>query len=744
MTRRLGLGAWTVVLVCLGSSARGSAQTPAPSTVPAAESAGRLSTDIPAVSQAPKIEAFLSGEPPQLPGRIVDFRQREPRDGKPATRDTSAYLSYDKDHLYVVFVCKDDLEGIRARFSKREAIKADDQVSVFLDTFHDRQRAYVFASNPLGIQADRVKTEGQDDDESFDTLWETEARLTSFGYVVKMTIPFQSLRFPGQPEQEWGIALSRRIQRLNEDVYWPLVSKRVQGVVPQFADARGLKRISPGANVQAIPYGVYTGVVNGDASSASRVDSRRLGMDAKVGLGSAFVLDATANPDFSEVETDDPQVTVNERFEVFFPERRPFFVENAGFFVTPVPLFFSRRILDPRGGVRLTGKSGPWVAAALAIEDRPTPEAAGATVFVGSLRRELGARAHLGALVTWRGEAARSNRVASVDGRWALGKTWALAGQAILTQVSPTASAAAGADARRAAGYLGEVTRNGRHLDLLGRYTDIPAEFAADLGFIRRRDIRQADGEAIYFFRPKRGPIVKYGPRVDTFVVWDHARELTDWRLRPRFEIELLRQTSVLVDYARSYERYRGVDFRKARSTAEFETEWTDWLALQAAIEWGTDVNRRPAAGLGPFLANRHATSFGLSLRPGRHVRFDETVLRTRLDATAGPGGTTSPVFDDLIFRSKLNLQFSRTVSVRGILDYEALDPGPALSSLRRRRQLGLDLLGTVQLNPGTALFVGYVNRYEPYVIDDNLSFVDDYRSVGQQVFVKLSWLFRY
>ena len=115
-----------------------------------------------------------------------------------------------------------------------------------------------------------------------------------------------------------------------------------------------------------------------------------------VGLGSAFVLDATVNPDFSEVESDSPQVTVNERFEVLFPERRTFFVENAGYFATPVPTFFSRRILDPGGGARLTGKAGSWLAAGLVMNDRETPDTDAATALVGTVRREFGARRRTG------------------------------------------------------------------------------------------------------------------------------------------------------------------------------------------------------------------------------------------------------------------------------------------------------------------------------------------------------------
>jgi hypothetical protein len=198
--------------------------------------------------------------------------------------------------------------------------------------------------------------------------------------------------------------------------------------------ARGLEQVSPGANLQVAPYGAFTGARAGTAAAGDVSTAKRLGLDAKVGLGSAFVLDAALNPDFSEVESDEPQVTLNERFEVLFPEKRPFFLENAGYFAAPIPVFFSRRIVDPRAGARVTGKAGPWVVAGLAMQDRATPDADAATAVAATVRREFGQVAHLGAVGTLRRAPTGNNAVVSVDGRWLLGDTWAVAGQVIRSQ----------------------------------------------------------------------------------------------------------------------------------------------------------------------------------------------------------------------------------------------------------------------------------------------------------------------
>src|SRR5262249_8465988 len=285
---------------------------------------------------------------PDAEARITDFRQREPGDGVPASKETSAYLSYDHKNLYVVVVCREEPGKIRAQMAKREDIGSDDQVAIYLDTFRDQRHAYVFAANPLGVQSDLILTEGQSADQSFDALWRSKGRLTPTGFVVWMAIPFKSLRFPQAPKQTWGIALGRFLPRNQEGSFWPYITNRIEGFAPQMATLEGMTEISSQHSVQLIPYAVFSRTAYpAPAQATLHAQDLRGGRDAKLVVAGAFTFYGTWHPDFSQVEADDPQVTVNERFEVYFPEKRPFFTENAGFFDTPVKLFFSRRIVDP-------------------------------------------------------------------------------------------------------------------------------------------------------------------------------------------------------------------------------------------------------------------------------------------------------------------------------------------------------------------------------------------------------------
>src|SRR3989442_720815 len=397
------------VLLCLAGV--GMAQKPCPpppgrATIPLAR--------IPRVSKSPKLEDFLESRPREAELVVDDFRQYVPGDGSAATEKTAAYLSYDDKNLYVVFVCHDG-GGVRAHLSKREDSDQDDGVGVLLDTFRDAHRAYYFFSNPLGVQTDAIYTEGQGYDYSFDTLWDTAGRVTKDGYVVFFSIPFKSLRFSNEPGQTWAVALYRTILRKSEYDYWPYVTQRVAGLTQQFAPVGGIENVSPGRNIQLIPYGLLASdhFLNqpGGGAPPMFLDKfeHRAGLDAKFVVKDSLSFDFTLNPEFSQVESDDPQVTVNQRFAVFFPEKRPFFIENAGFFATPIDLFFSRQIAHPQFGSRMTGKLGKWTLGALAIDDRQPgqgftsgPYDTRAVDGVVRVTREVGNQSYIGAVFSTR------------------------------------------------------------------------------------------------------------------------------------------------------------------------------------------------------------------------------------------------------------------------------------------------------------------------------------------------------
>src|ERR1035437_6367001 len=303
---------------------------------------GQGSLHIPRVSRAPKLSDFIDGTPREAEAVITDFKQMDPHDGAPVSEATTAYLSYDSKNFYVGWICKDDPAQIRAEVAPRKLIGADDRVTIIIDTFQDHKHAYWFDVNPYGIQYDGRTTDGVGDDSSWETLWYSEGRITPDGYVVLETIPFRSLRFPRGQKQVWNICLARMIQRSNEFSSWPHITQSVPQFVGQFAPIEIDENISPGRNIQLIPYGLYSHDDYLDPGNGYQQQvEHHLGLDAKLVLHDALTLDMTVNPDFSEIGSDDPKVTVNQRYTVIFPERRPFFLENASIFSMPEQLFYS-------------------------------------------------------------------------------------------------------------------------------------------------------------------------------------------------------------------------------------------------------------------------------------------------------------------------------------------------------------------------------------------------------------------
>ena len=707
---------------------------------------------IPRVTTPPLLEDYIDGVPRAGEAAITTFVQREPGDGVPASQRTEVYLSYDDLNLYVIFVARETDPGlVRASLTRREGFGNDDFVGIMLDTFRDRRRAYLFTVNPLGVQLDGVTTDGGDDDYSFDTLWESEGRLTGFGYVVRMAIPFKSLRFADASQQEWGIALTRAIRRNNETSFWPYVTSRVSGIVQQLALATGISDISPGRNVRFIPYAAFTGARfrNDDRPGFSREGDARAGVDGKFVLKDAFTVDLTFNPDFSQVESDEPQVTINQRFEVFFPEKRPFFIENASYFETPINLFFSRRIVDPQAGARVTGKAGDWALAGLAIDDRAPGEVLApsdprygdrAAIGVARVQRDLPRQSAVGILGTTRRFGGSDNHVLSFDGRYRMSSTWTASGQAA---VSRTTSGSEGSFTAPA--FLFELDRTGRDWGAFFRYEDFDDEFRAPLGFLPRVDTRRFFPFVRYTWFPEKHGLVSIRPELSGSMLWDHAGTLQDWEASSELQFEFKGQTEVEFGYDETMERFSDVEFRKHGLSFNAETAWLKWLELDVGFERGQEINFFPSAGIRPFLAGATEASLGIVLKPLPPLRLDATYLFTRLSGL-GAGSTT--IVSNHIWRTRGSYQFTRSLSVRAIVDYSAVLPDSRLIDLDREKRFTADVLATYLVNPWTAIYAGYTDGYGSLPLEPLRPAIRPadsvFNSLGRQLFVKVSYLFRY
>ena len=736
----------------------------ASNAVPAASPAAAAATDstlvAAAVPGAPS--ASGAGDPASLGMEITEFRQREPGDGEPASEPTRAYVSYDENNLYVVFVCQDEPGQVRANVVPRERITDDDRVALYIDTFDDNQRAYAFEVNPHGIQRDGILTEGQDDDYTFDALWYSEGRMTETGYVVRMRIPFGSLRFAEKPAQTWGIGLARYIERKNEKSYWPYVTDRIEGFVNQLGTLQGLANISPGRRYQAVPYGVVAAARylddEGDVADFRRAREQRAGVDLKAVIHDATTLDVAVNPDFSQVEPDEPQVTVNQRFEKKVEEKRPFFLESAGYFVTPIELFFSRRIADPTGGARITSKLGAWAVGALAMDDRQPGHVPGddpyhgrqAYVGVARAQREFRNQSTLGLFISDRYLEGPYDRTLAADARIKLGKNWVLTGQAVRTDTRDIENVTS-------SGYGGyfKVRRSGRQFDVSATYHELSPEFSAPLGFVERVGFREVKNDWEYSFRPKKAFVQAWGPKIGGTFNWDWLGRLQDAEVEAVGNLELAADTQLEVGWAEIFELFEEKEFRLRRFSALAESEWLRWLAISAAYERGTDVNHDPPRRVQPFRADVQEMDLGVAVRPFSWLEYKQSFTHSWMRVVADASRSDvwyRRVYTNWIVKSKLKLQVNRELSLRAIANYEALIPDPKLSDEDEERELVPDLLITYLVNPWTALHAGYTERYENVLLVDGdveqdapstRGFHMPSTSVDRQLFLKVSYLFR-
>ena len=647
---------------------------------------------IPRLANPPKIEDFLGQEPGYPTLELRDFRQKMPGDGQPVSLPTTVHLGFDEENLYAVFRCKEEPGLVRARRAKREDIDSDDVVAIFLDTFHDRQRAYFFVVNPIGIQQDGFRTEGQQDDGSFDTLWHSRGELTKDGYIVWIAIPFKSLRFPSREKQSWGLAVGRKITRLNEEAYWPHITERNEGFVQQMGTVELPARISAGRNLQVIPYGAYSDArfLNRERSSGPDFSTHRelrAGVDAKAVIKDAITVDLTVNPDFSQVESDEPQTTINQRFEVFFPERRPFFIENAGYFRTPVNLFFSRRIHHPEYGARMTGKLGAWALGALVMDDRAPGETLSsddalhgrrAGNGVVRVQREFGRQSTVGVFGSGRSFGQASNEVAALDTRLRLSDNWVFTGQMAASRTETNER-----ETLIGPAYFGSLYFNDRNWRWGVEYLDVSPSFRTDLGFVPRVDIRKADHRLFYTWKREKGDIVSFGPGSHYNVIWDDKGELQEWMVDNAFNFELKGQTQIVGWWGEGYVRHRGMDFRERHPGFLVSSERLKWLLFRIIVARGRQVNFFPAEGLDPFLGNRLGVTGSVTVLPTPALRWEQSYIYNGLkvrEDDAGKGlvkGTS--IFNNHILRSKVNDQFTTPLSLRFIFDYESVSPNSSL-----------------------------------------------------------------
>ena len=726
---------------------------------PAAVSAGVL-TGRPSViagraDSPPRIDGQLDDAVWQRAAAITEFVQTSPVEGAPATEDTEVYIAFDSTHLYIAMYAHYSNPGMmRAnRVDRDRASFSDDTISVYFDTFLDQQRAFVFTLNGYGVQGDSLMGGGGGGrgggfrgggggtprgDSSWDVLFDSGGTLVDDGWTAEMAIPFKSLRYPSSDEHRWGFQIARSIRGKDESVVWSPVSRDVSGFMPQMGLLDGLRGLSTSRNLEILP--TVTAIQAGslDTSTGGFDEERQPegGVNLKYGLTSNLTLDFTYNPDFSQIESDRPQIEVNQRFPLRYDELRPFFLEGQEVFDIrgPVNLIHTRTIVDPRYGAKITGKLGKTTLGVLVAND----EAPGkvddlgdarfgktATSVVGRVRYDLYSESHIGAIVTDREFLDSYSRLVGLDGRFRLNPTTSADFMAITSQ-------------NRALGTLDETSgrmfdlglrHNGRNLSYsISGYSLAPG-FDTEVGFVRRRDIRRASSSVSYRWWPESW-IINWGPSVNYSRNWNFDDVLEDESTQLRLNASFAKNIGFNGSVRREMERFGGIDFFKTRYSFSGNVNTSRVLSFGGGLNWGQEVRFSGT----PFLGDSTGGNVRMSLRPLSRLQSSLSVNSSRL---IDPFDQTE-VFDVKIFRTQTTFQFTDRLLLRNIMEHNTF-----------RGTLGANLLVTYRVNSGTVFYIGYDDRYRraDLLFDDDdepLFFTTDFERTNRAFFTKISYLFRY
>jgi len=661
----------------------------------------------------------------QLPPTFELSFETRPAENEPAPVRTEVWITFDAHNLYAAFRAHDpEPEKIRARLSDRDTAFQDDFVGLVLDTFNDERRAFEFFVNPLGVQMDLTQNEMTgEEDESWDAIWDSAGRITEDGYTVELRIPFSSLRFPDSVEgMTWGIDTVRiypRGQRTRIGLH--PIERGNNCYLCQGSKLTGFVGVRPARSIELDP--TLTASMNGvraDFPSGELTDDDpdvEPGMTARWGLTPNLILNAALNPDFSQVEADAAQLDVNTQFALFYPEKRPFFLEGADLFSTRFNAIYSRNIADPDWGLKLTGKMGRNALGVIVAQDSRTnfliPSSQSSELAsldrdnlstIVRYRRDLFGATTGGFFYTGREGDGFHNRLFGADVLFRWRDTEAARIEVLGSQSLYPAEIAAGhgqsADEMSDFAVRAVYQHTSRDWMYYVLYKEVGADFRADLGFVPQADYREWGGALEHAWYPEKAGWTQ----VRLGLEWDELEDQSGQHLSRRVEAYAWangpRQSFVRLSLIGGDLFYNGelFDTDRVNLFGEIQALPNLYLSLEATVGGQVD-----------FAGSRQADQLrldpGLRLDLGRHLRLNLDHSFERLEVDAGR------LYTARLTQLRATYQLNVRTFVRWIGQYLDTDRNPDLHPLdthTRDQRLFNQLLFSYKINPQTVIFLGY------------------------------------
>jgi hypothetical protein len=755
---------------------------------------GQLQVAAPRIEATATIDGDLDEPAWAAAARLTDFSLYSPVDGAPADEATEVLVWYSPAAIHFGIRAQAPPQTVRATLASRDKIEADDSIQIFLSTYNDGRQAFVFEVNPLGVQADGTLVEGTrttgalfgtlqtgrgETDLSADYVFDSKGRLVGEGYTVEVRIPFKTLRYQSAPSQDWGLSVIRVVQSRGHEHSWTPARRDSNSFLAQSGTLVGLNGLRPGLVLDLNP--VVTAKMDGaparDDHWSYDADRPEFGGNVRWGVTPNLTLNGTVNPDFSQVEADAGQFTFDPRQALFFPEKRPFFLDGIEQFTTPNRLIYTRRIVAPLFAAKLTGKvSETGLAFLSALDDPGTSRSGDDRPFFNVLRvqHDLGGQSKLGVVYTDKVDGGYSNRVAGADARLAFGEIYTVELQAALSRTHEAAATTTGP--------LWEATfdRNGRRFGLRYDLVGIDEDFRADAGFIARPAIARANlDHRLTWFGGKGSVFERFTTDVVLNGVWRyrdfvsgggalerklHLNNNADlrggWKAGASVLIEEFRYDEDLyADYGLVRTTPAGaeilpfvgtpaidnLDWVLSLDTPKFQTfsaslfylwgrdenffEWSpaDIVYATVEVDWRPTEQIRASAGYQLQQFKRRSDGSTVGLRQIPRLKVEYQLSRSIFFRVVGEYDTSRQ--DDLRDDTRTELP----IAIRDALGVYR----PALGFEKSR--LRVDWLFSYQPNPGTVVFAGYGSTHQDA---EDLRY-GGLRRTSDGFFLKVSYLFR-
>ncbi|MGE5341225.1 MAG: DUF5916 domain-containing protein [Candidatus Omnitrophota bacterium] len=693
----------------------------------------------------PRIDGVLDDEVWQTMPIQRDFITYYPVYGEKLPFNTEFWAAYDNKNLYFAFRCSDpNPSKLQTSITRRDKMYNDDWVAVAIDTAGNGQSAYVLYVNPNGIQGDTLTNFGMNEDSSPDIVWESAAKITDKGYQVEICLPLRSIGYKSGENVKMGILVKRKIVRTGFEGSWPDIKLGHNIVDSQskviYKDLKTQLRLE---TLPSLTHNSNSSRIN--ANEWGESDNRtKFGIDFKYGITSSITADVTINPDFSQVESDAFQVEVNQRYPLFYKEKRFFFMEGSdilkfytfadGYLQTPV---HTRRIVEPGWGVKLTGNAGKMAFGILSAgdkwpgqvwDDRVNPNE-GKKAFFGIARGKysLGQNRYVGFLYSGREFAGCYNRVFGTDFLYRLGETQRLSGSFLHS------------DSGDEAGRIGQGSRSNygtvmynydtKYVLVAGAFEHIGADFRMDSSYLRRTGVNDGLVWLGYAFYPdpkKMAWLKMISPDFRFYFTHDLITGKNDSLLNLALYFFTTREGMVILTNRYVQEYWQGIQFRLTQYQFDGVIRLNKWLKMIGIYQFGDYIYYE---GMPTFKGKGGTGSLTLTIQPNK--KLNEDFVFTHADLKhAG-----QKVYDVNIFYSMTKYQFNKYFFVRAVIQYDSYE-----------KKLLTDLLGSVTVIPGTVLHLGYGGLYENRLwANDHWEYrMGDLMNVKRSFFAKISYLWRF